>query len=180
LLTFNIGDRIQSASTGKVYEVVDVGIMNPEEKSTTHLFTGQVGYLKLGMKSTSEARVGDTFFLEGKPVQPLPGFKPAKPMVYAGLYPDDAGDFNSMREAIDKLCLTDAAVTVHRENKYVFPIFLRAIAHNIMHHNDSDILGMGFKCGFLGLLHMDVFMQRLRQEYAANVIATAPNVPLKG
>jgi len=117
LLPFT-GDKIQSSGSGKTYDVADAGIMYPEQKSTKELYTGQVGYLKLSMRSTNEARVGDTFFQVGHPVQALPGFKPAKPMVYAGLYPDDTGDFGTMREAIDKLCLTDAAVTVARENKY--------------------------------------------------------------
>jgi GTP-binding protein LepA len=113
----DLGDTIVSAASKKVYEVIEMGIMHPEMCPIATLQTGQVGYLKLGMKSTSEARVGDTFFKEGEPVEPLPGFKPAKPMVFAGIYPDDAGDFDKLREAVEKLCLTDASVTLVRENK---------------------------------------------------------------
>lgn len=153
------GDKITAASTGKAYEVAEVGIMFPEPVKTDALYTGQVGYVKIGMKTTKEARVGDTFFATGHPVEPFPGFKQAKPMVFAGLYPDEDGDFNDLKDAIEKLTLTDASVTLERDV--------------------NDVLGMGYRCGFLGLLHMDVFLQRLREEYGVGVIATAPNVPLR-
>jgi len=153
------GDKITAASTGKTYDVVEVGIMHPEPVPTDALYTGQVGYVKIGMKTTKEARVGDTFYAAGMPVEPFPGFKQAKPMVFAGLYPDEDGDFNELKDAIEKLTLTDASVTLERDV--------------------NDVLGMGYRCGFLGLLHMDVFLQRLREEYGVGVIATAPNVPIK-
>lgn len=153
------GDKITAASTGKSYDVVQVGIMHPEPVPTDALYTGQVGYIKIGMKSTKEARVGDTFHATGETVEPFPGFKQAKPMVFAGLYPDEDDDFNTLEDAVEKLTLTDASVTLERDV--------------------NDVLGMGYRCGFLGLLHMDVFLQRLREEYGVNVIATAPNVPIK-
>lgn len=153
------GDKITAVSTGKAYDVAEVGIMHPEPVPTDALYTGQVGYIKIGMKSTKEARVGDTFHAVGAPVEPFPGFKQAKPMVFAGLYPDEDGDFNDLKDAIEKLTLTDASVTLERDV--------------------NDVLGMGYRCGFLGLLHMDVFLQRLREEYSVGVIATAPNVPIR-
>jgi translation elongation factor EF-4 len=114
-----LGDKLISAASKKAYDVLEVGIMHPEMRPIAALYTGQVGYLKLGMKTTSEARVGDTFYREDEPVEPLPGFKPAKPMVFAGIFPDDVGDFAKLREAVEKLCLTDASVTLERDNKYV-------------------------------------------------------------
>jgi elongation factor 4 len=153
------GSKITAASSGKAYEVLEVGIMFPEPVRTDALYTGQVGYIKIGMKTTKEARVGDTFYETGKEVEPFPGFKQAKPMVFAGLYPDEDDDFNTLKDAVEKLTLTDASVTLERDV--------------------NDVLGMGYRCGFLGLLHMDVFLQRLREEYGVNVIATAPNVPIK-
>lgn len=109
------------------------------------------------MRTTKEARVGDTFYYPSHPVTPLPGFKPAKPMVYAGIYPADGESLDRLTDAVEKLTLNDSSVSWTKER--------------------SDALGMGFRCGFLGLLHMDVFLQRLNQEYGAEVIATAPTVP---
>jgi len=123
------------------------------------LFAGQVGYLIAGMKTVQEARVGDTVFTTGTSVKPFPGFKPAKPMVFAGLFPTDNEEFEELREAIEKLTLNDASVTVEKKT--------------------STALGLGFRCGFLGLLHMEVFKQRLEQEYNVTVIATAPSVLFK-
>jgi GTP-binding protein LepA len=123
------------------------------------LAAGQVGYLIAGMKSTKQALVGDTFVLASRPVPPLPGFRPAKPMVFASLYPVDTGDFNALVTAVERLTLNDASVTVERES--------------------SGSLGLGLRCGFLGLLHMDVFHQRLQQEFSTPVIITAPMVPYK-
>lgn len=151
------GDRIVAASSNKVYELENVGILYPERAPTGALYTGQVGYIIGGMRSTKEARVGDTLYLEGAPVEPLPGFKSAKPMVFAGLYPADGESLDRLTDAFEKLTLNDASVTYTKER--------------------SDALGMGFRCGFLGLLHMDVFLQRLEQEYGTDVIATAPTVP---
>ncbi|XP_054802130.1 translation factor GUF1 homolog, mitochondrial isoform X5 [Prosopis cineraria] len=151
------GDKISSAATGQAYEALDVGIMHPELKSTGMLLTGQVGYVVSGMRSTKEARVGDTLFHTRSTIEPLPGFKPAKHMVFSGLYPADGSDFEALNHAIERLTCNDASVSITKES--------------------SMALGLGFRCGFLGLLHMDVFHQRLEQEYGAHVISTVPTVP---
>ncbi|KAL6059877.1 Translation factor GUF1, mitochondrial [Balamuthia mandrillaris] len=153
------GDRIVAASTNQSYEVEQLGFLYPERTITNGLYTGQVGWVIPAMKTTAEARVGDTFHLEGKPVERLPGFKPAKQMVFAGLYPSDGESVEKLRDAVEKLVLTDAGTSYQREN--------------------SDALGMGYRCGFLGLLHMEVFLERLEQEYNMTVIATAPTVPFE-
>ncbi|KAL6861526.1 hypothetical protein ACP4OV_017226 [Aristida adscensionis] len=165
------GDKIASAATGRAYEVLDVGIMHPELTPTGVLYNGQVGYVISGMRSTKEARIGDTLHQAKSTVEPLPGFlgafdiiqnslsgfKPARHMVFSGLYPADGSDFEALTHAIEKLTCNDASVSVTKET--------------------STALGMGFRCGFLGLLHMDVFHQRLEQEYGAQVISTIPTVP---
>jgi len=153
------GDSISLAQTGESYEALEVGLMYPNEYQTEALYAGQVGYLIAGMKTVREARVGDTAFHTKKPVEPFPGFKPAKPMVFAGIFPVDNADFELLRDAIEKLTLNDASVSVEKKS--------------------SPALGLGFRCGFLGLLHMDVFRQRLEQEYDLSVIATAPSVLYK-
>lgn len=153
------GDRVELAQTNNTYEVLEIGIMYPNETQTDALYAGQVGYVIMGMKSVQEARVGDTLYHKGKLIDPFPGFKPAKPMVFAGIYPVDTSDFEAVRDAIEKLTLNDASVTVEKKT--------------------SAALGLGFRCGFLGLLHMDVFKQRLEQEYDLSVIATAPSVLYK-
>lgn len=153
------GDRVELAQTNNTYEVLEIGIMYPNETQTDALYAGQVGYVIMGMKSVQEARVGDTLYHKGKLIEPFPGFKPAKPMVFAGIYPVDTSDFEAVRDAIEKLTLNDASVTVEKKT--------------------SAALGLGFRCGFLGLLHMDVFKQRLEQEYDLSVIATAPSVLYK-
>lgn len=151
------GAKIASASTGQIYEIMDVGIMHPELTPTGLLLTGQVGYVVTGMRSTQEARIGDTLHQAQIAVEPLPGFKPAKHMVFAGVYPADGSDFEALNNAIQRLTCNDASVSVSKET--------------------SGALGLGFRCGFLGLLHMDVFHQRLEQEYGAQVITTTPTVP---
>ncbi|KAI8533887.1 hypothetical protein RHMOL_Rhmol10G0045200 [Rhododendron molle] len=155
--TLRKGDKISSAATGQSYEVLDVGIMHPELKPTGVLLTGQVGYVVSGMRSTKEARVGDTLHQSRSIVEPLPGFKPVKHMVFSGVYPVDGSDFEALNHAIERLTCNDASVSVTKES--------------------STALGLGFRCGFLGLLHMDVFHQRLEQEYGAHVISTVPTVP---
>lgn len=155
------GDIIMSAHNRKQYEVLQVGIMHPEQVPTNALYTGQVGYVMCNMRAASEARVGDTLFRKDQPIDsPLPGFKPAKPMVFAGIYPlDSENDFDKLKDTIEKLCLTDSSVTLQREN--------------------SAALGMGFRCGFLGLLHMDVFKQRLESEFGTETVITTPTVVYK-
>lgn len=135
---------------------------------------GQVGYLVLNMKNAREARVGDTFHALDAIVDPLPGFEPCKSMVFAGLYPFDSSEFEKLSDAIERLTLNDASVFVHRETSH---------ALGILHHTKSISFnppsGQGFRLGFLGMLHLDVFRQRLRQEYQADVIVTAPSVPYR-
>lgn len=153
------GDLITLAQMGCEYEVLEVGLMFPDETPMDALYAGQVGYLIAGMKTVKEARVGDTIYHSRNPITPFPGFKPAKPVVFAGLFPIDSSEFELLADAIEKLTLNDASVTVEKKS--------------------SPALGLGFRCGFLGLLHMDVFKQRLEQEYNVSVIATAPSVLYK-
>ncbi|XP_062899282.1 translation factor Guf1, mitochondrial isoform X1 [Mobula hypostoma] len=153
------GDKIMSSYTKKVYEVNEVGILRPDQYPVEKLCAGQVGYLVAGMKEVKEAEIGDTLHLQKQPVEPLAGFKPAKPMVFAGMYPTDQSEYTNLRKAVEKLTLNDSSVTVHRDS--------------------SPALGAGWRLGFLGLLHMEVFNQRLEQEYNASVILTAPTVPYK-
>ncbi|MCK4264863.1 translation elongation factor 4 [Candidatus Babeliales bacterium] len=153
------GDTLVAAHSGKTYEALDIGLMYPEPIPMPCLYTGQVGYLITGMRTVREARVGDTFYQKGKPVPTLPGFKPAKSMVFAGIYPTDTSEYENLCDAIEKLVLNDASVHVEKES--------------------SAALGLGFRCGFLGLLHMDVFKQRLEQEYDISIIATSPTVSYK-
>jgi translation factor GUF1, mitochondrial len=157
--TLRKGDKIESANTGQSYEILELGIMYPEPLQQPALYTGQVGYIISGMKTVKEARVGDTLFRTKCPVEALPGFKPAKSMVFAGIYPVEATEFEVVRDSIEKLTLNDPSVHVEKES--------------------SQALGIGFRCGFLGLLHMDVFRQRLEQEYNVDIIATSPSVLYK-
>lgn len=153
------GDMVTLAHEDLEYEVLELGLMYPDQQPMDALYAGQVGYLITGMKTVREARVGDTLYHSRFPVKPFPGFKPAKPVVFAGIFPVDASEFELLRDAIEKLTLNDASVTVEKKS--------------------SPALGLGFRCGFLGLLHMDVFKQRLEQEYNVTVIATAPSVLFK-
>ncbi|XP_056456979.1 translation factor Guf1, mitochondrial [Gadus chalcogrammus] len=153
------GDRIASAFLGKSYEVQELGLLRPHEQPTDGLYAGQVGYMVAGMKDVKEAQIGDTLYHQQHPVDALPGFKPAKAMVFAGMYPMDQSEYTGLRSAIDKLTLNDSSVTVQKDS--------------------SMALGAGWRLGFLGLLHMEVFNQRLEQEYNANVVVTAPTVPYK-
>ncbi|THH10836.1 hypothetical protein EW145_g1052 [Phellinidium pouzarii] len=154
------GDKIVSCHTRKKYEVTEVGIMHPEQQPTGILNAGQVGYIACNMKDSSEAHVGDTLHKMGEPVKALPGFTHSKAMVYAGVFPVESSDFPKLKESIKRLILTDRSITVQRES--------------------SAALGQGMRLGFLGTLHLDVFRQRLEDEYEARVIITAPTVPYKG
>ena len=155
------GDRIRMMSTGSEFEVVSVGMMSPfglDERSS--LEAGDVGYLTASIKTVSETRVGDTVTLaEGGTSDPLPGFKRALPMVYSGIYPADGARYGDLREAIEKLQLNDAALSFEPET--------------------SAALGFGFRCGFLGLLHMEIIQQRLEREFNLDLITTAPSVIYK-
>lgn len=164
------GDRIALAHGDSPYTVSEMGVLTPTRYPVEQLVAGQVGYVITGMRNPREAVVGDTVFVSAGPgaaanfpeelkPQPLPGFDPAKPMVFASIFPVETSDFDSLRVAVEKLSLTDASVSLTKEN--------------------SSSLGFGYRCGFLGLLHMDVFHQRLADEFDMPVIATAPMVPYR-
>jgi GTP-binding protein LepA len=151
------GDRIRLMSTGTVHQCEQVGVFTPKARMREALGAGEVGYVTAGIKELTAARVGDTVTLHERPAaQPLPGFKEIKPQVFAGLYPVDPGDYEALREALVKLRLNDASLRFEPES--------------------SQALGFGFRCGFLGLLHLDIVQERLEREYGMNLITTAPTV----
>ena len=150
-------DQIQMISTGARHELLEIGAISPEPVASQGLGVGEVGYLITGVKDVRQSRVGDTVTLYQKPAKkPLAGYKDPKPMVFSGLYPIDGADFPLLREALDKLQLNDAALVYEPES--------------------SAALGFGFRCGFLGLLHMEIVRERLEREAGLNLISTAPNV----
>ncbi len=154
------GDRIRLCYVGKEFEVQKLGVFSPKFKDVDTLSSGEVGCFICGIKDVRDARVGDTIAAAGVEIlEPLTGFKEVKPMVFAGVYPVDASDYNDLKESLEKLQLNDAALTFEPET--------------------SSALGFGFRCGFLGLLHMDVVQERLEREYNMNLITTAPSVIYK-
>lgn len=153
----NIGDRIRFMATGAEYEVLEVGARTPKEVRKNKLSCGEVGWLSASIKSIKDVRVGDTITHVAVPAaQPLSGYRVMNPMVYCGLYPIDSSKYNDLRDALDKLQLNDASLHYEAET--------------------SQALGFGFRCGFLGLLHMDVIQERIEREYHIDLIATAPSV----
>ena len=151
------GSRVKIMSNGSVSEVLEVGVFAPAPTSIERLSVGEVGYIATGLKSVGDAPVGDTVTLANPAAaEPLKGYQPFKPMVFAGLYPADGEDYLDMRVALEKLQLNDAALSFEPEN--------------------SVALGSGFRCGFLGLLHMDIVQERLEREYDLNLLATSPSV----
>ena len=151
------GSRIKVMSTNRASETLEVGVFSPEPTRVKRLNPGEVGYIATGLKSVGDAPVGDTLTLaDNGAAQPLKGSQILKPMVFAGLYPADGEDYLEMRTALEKLQLNDAALSFQPEN--------------------SVALGSGFRCGFLGLLHMDVVQERLEREYDLNLLATSPSV----
>ncbi len=152
-----VGDIIRMMETGASYEVVGLSINTPKEEKVQSLKAGEVGYLYASIKSISDVLVGDTITLDNRPAdKALPGYKPMKPMVYSGLYPIESSKFEDLREALDKLKLNDASLTAEPET--------------------SKALGFGFRCGFLGLLHMEVIEERIEREFGIDLIATSPSV----
>ncbi|WP_020666258.1 translation elongation factor 4 [Amycolatopsis nigrescens] len=150
-------ERIRMMSTNATHELLEVGIVSPDPKPSKGLGVGEVGYLITGVKDVRQSRVGDTVTSERKgATEPLTGYREPKPMVYSGLYPVDGSDYPVLREALDKLQLNDAALTYEPET--------------------SVALGFGFRCGFLGLLHLEITRERLEREFGLDLISTAPNV----
>ena len=150
-------DRIKMMSTGAVHEILEIGVISPEMLKSPALGVGEVGYLITGVKDVRQSRVGDTVTINARPAkEALGGYKDPKPMVYSGLYPIDGSDYPALRDALDRLKLNDAALLYEPET--------------------SAALGFGFRCGFLGLLHLEIIAERLEREFNLDLISTAPNV----
>ena len=150
-------DRVRMMATGIEAELLEVGVFKPTMAKIPSLTAGEVGYLATGLKSVGECRVGDTITLARRGAdQPLPGYGEQKPMVFAGLYPSEGSEFHELREALERLQMNDAALVYEPEN--------------------SPALGPGFRCGFLGLLHMEIVQERLEREYGMDLVVTAPSV----
>jgi GTP-binding protein LepA len=155
--TVRKGDRVRLMVSGKEYEIGELGVLSPNQVRVDELHAGEVGYLAAAIKAVEDARVGDTITQAFAPAsEPLPGYAEAKPMVFCGLFPTDADDFENLREALEKLRLNDAALQYEPET--------------------SSAMGFGFRCGFLGLLHMEIVQERLEREYNLDLITTAPSV----
>src|ERR687893_795738 len=151
------GDRIRLMANGKEAELLEVGYFDPELHPAATLGTGEVGYIATGLKVVQDVQVGDTVTLASSPTQEqLPGYRPVKPMVFAGLYPVESEEYPMLRDALERLRLNDGSLTWEPES--------------------SDALGFGFRCGFLGLLHMEIIQERLEREYGIQLLATAPSV----
>jgi GTP-binding protein LepA len=152
-----VGDRIRFMRTGEEFEVLELGCFTPKMAALESLGTGEIGYIIAGIKSIATVKVGDTVTLARRPaVKPLPGYREVKPFVYAGLFPTDSDAFEELTEAIDKIKLNDASFVSEKET--------------------SQALGFGFRCGFLGLLHMEIIQERLEREFELDLVTTAPSV----
>ncbi|HHW82781.1 MAG TPA: elongation factor 4, partial [Actinomycetales bacterium] len=150
-------ERIQMMATGSTHELLEMGVISPEPKASGGLGVGEVGYLITGVKDVRQSRVGDTVTAASKPATTaLPGYRDPKPMVFSGLYPIDGSDYPALRDALDKLKLNDASLNYEPET--------------------SVALGFGYRCGFLGLLHLEIIRERLEREFDLDLISTAPNV----
>ncbi|MBX6342089.1 MAG: elongation factor 4, partial [Thermomicrobiaceae bacterium] len=150
-------DTIRMMATGKESEIVELGMFRPTMTPVAELAAGEVGYVATGLKVVRDCQVGDTITSAAAPARtPLPGYRPVKPMVFAGLYPVNGEDYPELRDALDRLKLNDASLVYEPES--------------------SDALGFGFRCGFLGLLHMEIIQERLEREYKLDLLATAPSV----
>lgn len=154
------GDKVQFMATGKEYEVIEIGKFLPQAAQMKELGPGEVGFISASIKDVHEVKIGDTVTHAKNPTQdPFPGFKNVKPVVFCGLYPIDPNQYQDLRDAIEKLILNDSAITFEPES--------------------SAALGFGFRCGFLGLLHMEIVQERLEREFNLNLISTAPTVIYK-
>ena len=154
--SIKIKDKIKMNATGATYDVTELYIHTPNETKVNELVAGQVGYLSASIKSIEDVRVGDTIVAANTNTPSLPGYKPMKPMVFCGIYPTESSKFPELREALEKLKLNDAALEFTPET--------------------SQALGFGFRCGFLGLLHMEIIQERIEREFHIDLIATAPSV----
>ncbi|MFO7032478.1 elongation factor 4 [Limnospira fusiformis CCALA 023] len=155
--TVKKGDRVRLMASGKEYEVDELGVLAPTQTPVDELHAGEVGYLGAAIKAVEDARVGDTITMaKNQADSPLPGYTEAKPMVFCGLFPIDADQFPDLREALDRLKLNDASLSYEPET--------------------SSAMGFGFRCGFLGLLHMEIVQERLEREYDLDLIVTSPSV----
>jgi GTP-binding protein LepA len=155
--TISPREKVQMMSTKSTHEILEIGVSSPEPKPTKGLSVGEVGYLITGVKDVRQSKVGDTVTSAQKPAtKALPGYTDPKPMVFSGLYPIDGSDYPVLREALDKLKLSDAALVYEPET--------------------SVALGFGFRCGFLGLLHLEIITERLSREFGLDLITTAPSV----
>jgi GTP-binding protein LepA len=155
-----IGTKIKLMATNKVYDVTEVGVFTPGVLPISELSAGDVGYVTASIKNVRDARVGDTITEANRPTETaLPGYKPAIPMVYSGIYPVDGAKYDELREALEKLQINDAALSFEPET--------------------SIALGFGFRCGFLGLLHMEIIQERVEREFNLDIITTAPSVIYK-
>jgi GTP-binding protein LepA len=151
------GTKIRMMSSGNAFEVLRLGVFAPGPVEVSELKAGEVGFIMAGIKEVAETQIGDTITTHDRPAQqPLPGFKPMKPMVFSGLYPTDSGQYQALRDALEKLRLNDSSFTYEPET--------------------SQALGFGFRCGFLGLLHMDIVRERLEREFSLSLITTAATV----
>ena len=151
------GDRIRFMHVGKEFDVTEVGVFTPQWKTTDALSAGEVGYISASIKSVAETKVGDTITLANNPAcEPLKGYKHASPMVFCGIYPADGAEYENLRDALEKLILNDASISYEPET--------------------SQALGYGFRCGFLGLLHMEIAQERLEREFDLDLVTTAPSV----
>lgn len=152
-----VGDKIQMMSNGKIHEITELGFLTPKQVRVDSLSAGETGYLAGAIKNVQDATVGDTITLAENPApEPLPGYKPAVPMVFCGMYPIDTDQYEDLKESLEKLRLNDAALNYEPET--------------------SGALGFGFRCGFLGLLHMEIIKERLEREYNLSLILTPPSV----
>lgn len=154
--SIKINDKIRFINSGKVYEVLELGKLTPKEVKKESLYAGEVGYVGASIKTITEVEVGDTICIDGEHVDSLPGYKPMKPMVFSGIYPIDSKKYNNLKEALLKLKLSDSSLTFEPET--------------------STSLGFGFRCGFLGLLHMEIIEERIEREFNIDIIATSPSV----
>ena len=152
-----VGDKIRFMSTGASHEVTELGVSTPKEEKVKELVSGDVGYVCASIKKISDVKIGDTITLDDNPAKEvLPGYKEIKPMVFSGIYPVETNKYNDLRDALEKLKLNDASLTFEPET--------------------SKALGFGFRCGFLGLLHMDIIKERIEREFNIEIILTSPSV----